>query len=74
VGLGGASEFGFDNYCVVARPFSGQQIIDRITIFAKDDAREDVGEIRQRIDLEKFAGLCRTTNYAERTHFCQRLS
>ena len=51
------SEFGFERLRVDARPFSGQQIVDRITVLAKDDAGEDVGQIGLRIDLEKFTLL-----------------
>jgi len=38
---------------------------------AIDDPGEDIGEIAEGLDAVEFAGLCRTTNYAERAVFLQ---
>lgn len=47
----------------------GQQFIDLVLLMAANDGGERSGQIRQRIDAIELAGLCRTSNYAERARF-----
>src|ERR1700678_2676192 len=39
-----------------------------------DNAREDVVQIRERVDVVQLAGLCRPPNYAERVRYGASLS